>query len=190
MRLKAAMASERGLTIMELIIVLVMIGIIASLAMPAIDGMRHNAESAMLQVGTTLQAAQREAVVRQYDVLVVFDAANGRLRLIFDANSNGTADGGERVRGMALDPGIVFGRAGAPARPFGAGPVTLSNGSQTLVFHRNGSASASGGLYVTSKRAAAGETRRVRDTRAIEIERATGRIEWFRYNTNQWMRGF
>lgn len=170
--------------------VMVLIGILAAIAYPAIDSMRYNAESAMMQIGTALQAAQREAVARQHDVLVIFDAPNGRLRIVFDVNGNGTADGSERVRGVALEPQIVFGRGGAPARAFGAGPVTLSDGSQTLTFHRNGSASASGGLYLTSVRAAAGEARRVRDTRAVEIVRATGRVEWFRYNMSAWARGF
>ena len=183
---------SRGFALVELIVVMVLIGILASIAYPAIDSLRYSAESAMMQIGTTLQAAQREAVSRQHDVRVVFDAANGRLRVIYDLNSNGTADGGERVRGVALEPQIVFGRGGAPARPFGGGPVTLSDGSQTITFHRNGAASASGGLYLTSVRAAAGETRRVRDARAIEIVRATGRIEWFRYTADgsTWLRGF
>lgn len=170
--------------------VMVLIGILVAIAYPSIASMRWSAESAMLQIGTTLQAAQREAVARQFDVVVVFDATNSRLRIIYDANSNGAADGGERIRGVSLEKQIVFGRGGAPARPFGAGPVTLSDGTQTLIFHRNGSASASGGLYLTSTRAAAGEAKRIRDARAIEIVRATGRIEWFRYNNPSWMRGF
>jgi hypothetical protein len=172
--------------------VIIIIGILARLAYPAIDALRSNAEAAMLQVSTALQAAQREAVARQHDVLVIFDAPRGRFQLVFDANNNGIADGGERTRGVVLQPQIVFGRAAAPARAFGNGPVTLSDGSQTLIFHRNGSASASGGLYMTSVRAAAGEAKRLRDTRAIEITRATGRIEWFKYTGSggTWVRSF
>jgi prepilin-type N-terminal cleavage/methylation domain-containing protein len=182
----------RGFSLVELLVVIAMIGILAAIAYPAIDSLRNSANSAMLQVGTALQAAQREAVARQHDVLVIFDAATSRIQLVFDANNNGVPDGGERTRGIALEPQIVFGRGGAPARSFGAGPVTLSDGSSTLIFHRNGSASASGGLYLTSVKAAAGDARRMRDTRAIEINRATGRIEWFRYSGSgsTWVRGF
>jgi len=179
----------RGFALVELLIVMVLIGILVAIAYPSIASSRWSAEAAMLQVGTTLQSAQREAVSRQHDVVIQFDAANSRMRIIYDANGNGAADGGERVRGVSLERHVVFGRGGAPARPFGAGPVTLSDGSQTLVFHRNGSASASGGLYLTSSRAAAGEAKRIRDARAVEIVRSTGRVEWFRY-VDTWLRGF
>jgi prepilin-type N-terminal cleavage/methylation domain-containing protein len=183
---------SRGFSLVELLVVITILGILAAIAYPSIDALRNSAESAMLQVATGLQAAQREAVARQHDVLVIFDAANSRMQLVFDANNNGIRDGAERTRGIALERQIVFGRGGAPARSFGPGPVTLSDGSSTLVFRRNGSASASGGLYLTSVKAVAGDTRRMRDTRAIEISRATGRIEWFKYtgSGSTWIRGF
>ena len=185
--------NARGLSLVELLIVITIIGILAAVAYPAIDALRFSAEGAMLQVSTALQAAQREAVARQHDVLVIFDAPNSRLQLVFDANGNGSADAGERTRGVTLEPQIRFGRPTAvTARAFGAGPVTLSDGSQTVVFRRNGAASASGGLYLSSVKALAGDSKRYRDTRAIEITRATGRIEWFKYSGSgtTWLRGF
>jgi Tfp pilus assembly protein FimT len=184
--------NARGRSLIELLLLVAVVGILAWIAYPAIDSLRNNAEAAMLQVSTALQAAQREAVARQHDVLVIFDTPGNRFQLVFDANGNGVADGGERTRGVVLEPQIVFGRAAAPARSFGTGPVTLSDGTQTLIFHRNGSASASGGLYLTSVKAAAGDLKRLRDTRAIEITRATGRIEWFKYSGSgtSWIRSF
>jgi hypothetical protein len=35
-----------------------------------------------------------------------------------------------------------------------------------------------------------GGTKWNRDTRAVEIVRATGRTEWFKYNGTAWTRGF
>ena len=182
--------SRTGITLAELLVVIVIVGLMTSLAFPSIDSLRSQSESAMLSLGTTLQAAQRESVARQHDVVVLFDGTRNRLQLVFDANNNGVADGTERVRGVALDPSIVFGLGGAPARAFGAAPINLVGGGQTLVFHRNGSTSASGGIYLTSTRGATGELKRIKDTKAIEIIRATGRIEWFRYNGAAWFRGF
>ena len=59
-----------------------------------------------------------------------------------------------------------------------------------VIFHRNGSASQSGGLYLTSVRANAGVLEHQRDTRALELFRATGRPEWYRYDGTNWTRGF
>lgn len=179
-----------GLTLTELLVVIVIVGLLIALAFPAIDSLRSQSESAMLSVGTTLQAAQREAVSRQHDVIVVFSGSSNRLQLIFDANDNGVQDGAERVRGVALDGTIVFGRGAAPARAFGAAAINLVGGGETLIFHRNGSTSASGGIYLTTTRGATGELKRIKDAKAIEIIRATGRIEWFRYNGAEWLRGF
>ena len=62
-------------------------------------------------------------------------------------------------------------------------------GRPALIFHRNGSASGIGGFYLTSTRAMA-STGYSSDTRAVEIIRATGRTEWFRYTGTTWKRGF
>ncbi len=179
-----------GMTLAELLIVIVIVGLLTALAFPAIDSLRSQSESAMLSLGTTLQAAQRESVARQHDVIVTFSGTGNQLQLIFDANNNGVQDDAERVRGIALDPMIVFGRGGAPARAFGTAAINLVGGGETLIFHRNGSTSASGGIYLTTTRGATGEEKRIKDTRALEIVRATGRIEWFRYNGSDWVRGF
>ncbi|NOT07949.1 MAG: prepilin-type N-terminal cleavage/methylation domain-containing protein [Gemmatimonadales bacterium] len=185
-------SDRAGFTLTELLIVIVILGILTRLAYPALNALRAHSESAMIGLGTTLQAAQREAVARGHDVRVIFDGTSNRLQLHFDTNSNGTVDGTERVRGVALDRTVVFGRGAAPARAFGAANINLTVGGSTLVFHRNGSASASGGLYLTTTRGASGggDAKWAKDARAIEIVRATGRVEWWRYNGVAWMRGF
>lgn len=173
--------------------VIVIIGILVGLALPAIDIVRPKVESGMLSVASTLQAAQREAVARQHDVIVSFDVANNLMVVHFDANNNGARDGGERVRSWPLHDELVFSRGVAPARAFGGGPINFPNGptgQPTVIFRRGGSASAAGGLYLTSRQSVAGLAKRRHDTRAIEVVRATGRTEWFRYTGDQWRRGF
>lgn len=183
----------RGFTLVEILVVVAILGILAGLALPAIDVLRSKAESAMLSLGSTLQSAQRESVARQHDVIVTFDTLAGRVLVHMDANNDGVFAGGERRQVHHLDPAIVFGRAGAPARPFGAGVVSFPagpSGLPTLVFRRNGSASLAGGAYLTTLSAAQGNPKRLSDTRAIELVRATGRVEWFRYTGGAWRRGF
>ena len=57
-----------------------------------------------------------------------------------------------------------------------------------LTFHRNGAASEEGVIYLTSVRAAGGDSNS-QDTRALRIERATGRVRCFTYRTSVWQEG-
>ena len=182
-----------GFTLVEVLVVVTIIGILAGLAMPAIDVTRFKVESGLQSVGSTLQAAQRESVGRQHNVVVSFDVVQNSVIVHFDANNDGIQNNGERVRFWPIDDALVFSRGPAPARVFGAGPVSFPvgpTGLPTVTFRRSGSASAAGGLYVTSRQAVAGLAKRQNDTRAVEIVRATGRTEWFRYSGGQWRRGF
>lgn len=185
-------AGRQGFSLVELVIVLVMIGLLAAISLPRIDYARFRTDGGMQAVGTALLASQREAVARQHDVAVLFDVPGRSLRVLYDTNNNRATDPGERVRVVALDEHVVFGRGAAPARAFGTGVVGFTRqiaGMPAVVFHRNGSASEAGGVYLTSRRAAGG-TSHVSDTRAVEMVRATGRPEWFRYDGDQWKRGF
>ena len=184
---------DRGFSTLEVLLVVAIMGILAVIALPRIDLYRIQANSAIQIMGTTMVAAQREALTKQHDIILTFDVPNRRMRIIWDANSNSTIDAGERSRSVPLDDRIRFGLGGAPARAFGTAPVNFTrtiNGLPALIFHRNGSASGVGGFYVTSSRAVLdGTTKWNRDTRAVEIVRATGRTEWFKYNGTAWIRG-
>lgn len=138
-------------------------------------------------------STRQEAMMLRHDLLVEFDAAGNQLRIIYDINGNGKAESGERVRTVALEPSITFGRGAAPARPFGADAVNFPRGASglpTLAFRPDGRTSAPGGLYVTSIKAAGGNPRRASDTRAIEFAPGTGRAEWSRWNGASWVAGF
>lgn len=184
--------SRTGFTIIEMLIVLVVVGIVVAMAAPKIDTMKYRLESDMQGLGMALMAAERQAITEQHDVIVTFDVGQGVVHIIGDKNNNGVKDAGERTRGVALSEGVVFGRATAPARPMGAGPVTfvkMIGGFPALVFHRDGSGSEAGGFYITSTRAVTSGTR-PQDSRAIEMERATGRGTWYRYGPPVWRRAF
>ena len=181
-----------GFTVTELLMVLAILGIMTAIVAPKIDLPHFGIDAGMQLVATTLQAAQRDAVSRQQEVLVSFDTTNRVLRIHWDTNGDHLENPGERVRLVGLPDGVTFGRpTGVTARAFGSAAVAFRtiNAQPTLVFHRNGSASESSGFYLTSIRATRPGAARPDDTRAIEFDRATGRLDWYRY-LGAWRRGF
>ncbi len=182
-----------GFTLIEMILVVAIMGAVAAMTLPRIDYTKYRLNSSMRGLGTTLLGAQRRAVSRQHDVIVTFDVTRQSIRIIEDANNNGQADDGERTRGIPLGEHVVIGRAGTPAyAPIGAGPVALTkraNGIPALTFHRSGSASETGGVYLTSRRAL-NSSDILNDTRLVTVERATGRVSWFSHKPTGWEQGF
>jgi prepilin-type N-terminal cleavage/methylation domain-containing protein len=186
-------ATRRGFSLVEVLLVIVIIGILIGLVVPRIDVANFQVSSAVQALSTTSAVAQREAITKQHDMILIFDAAARQLRLVWDVDSDGIIDANERIRSITLDDRVVFGLGTAPARAFGAAPINFVDqigGLPALTFHRNGSASGIGGFYLTTRAGAAGAANKSRDTRAAEIVRATGRTEWFRYSGVAWVRGF
>ncbi len=187
-------ASRAGLTLVEMLVVIGLIGLLTAIVAPRIDFEHYQIEGGMQAVSTTLMAAKRAAVAKQHNVVVMFDTTSSSLRILYDRDNDNTIDVTERIRVLQLSTHVRFGRASAPALPqLGGNTVNdfrLIGGLPSIVFHRNGSASEAGGFYLTSVRAAAGLATHQRDTRALELYRATGRPEWWRYNGVAWTRGF
>lgn len=181
-----------GFTLLELLVALTVLAIVMGIAMPRIDVDESRMNAATQSVGSTLLMAQRLAVTLQHDVVLAFDDGNGVIRVHEDANNNGVIDEGERVTHVELGEGVLFGLGNASPRPMGADAIVLKGeqgGLPALTFHRDGSASEEGGFYITSRRAqvVGGYPQ---DTRAVEVERATGRPSWYRAGINEWHRGF
>ncbi|MEJ2216209.1 MAG: type II secretion system protein [Gemmatimonadota bacterium] len=183
-----------GFTFIEVIVVLAVIGILATLVLPYLPLARYRMDGAVRGVALVLVSAQRQAVKRQRDVVVSFDTATGTVYVHEDSNGNGQVDTGEPLRAFTLDDGVTFGRGGAPARPMGTASVTFTgreSGRPEVTFYRNGSTDEQGGLYLTTKQAMANPGHE-NHARAIEVERATGRVSWYYFNTtvDSWSRGF
>lgn len=182
---------RRGFTLIEMVTVAILIGVLTAFVAPRIDFTSYRINGAMRGVGTTLLGAQRIAVTRGYDVVVEFNQDNNTISVLDDANNNGQADNGEHVSGMGLGDQIVFGRGSAPSMDGSTDNVTfdqLKDGLPSVTFHRDGSASQAGTVYLTSARGAAGSV--ATDARAITTDRATGRVSWYTYNGSSWARGF
>jgi prepilin-type N-terminal cleavage/methylation domain-containing protein len=182
---------RRGFTLIEMLTVAVLIGILTAFVAPRIDFTSYRVNGAMRGIGTGMLSAQRLSVTRGYDVVVEFDATGKAVHVLDDANNNGVADAGEHVSSIALGDLIVFGRGAAPSIDGTAGAVTfdqIKGGLPSVTFHRDGSASQAGTVYLTSARAMNQGT--ANDARAVTVDRATGRVSWYAYNSGTWVRGF
>ncbi len=167
------------MTLFELLIVVVMIGILVGIAASRLDWGRYRADGVGRGVLAELSAAQRLAVSLQEDVIVTFpDSA--RMQIHEDQNNDGAVGGDERVRMIVLDHRYKFGRGSMPDTPSPAEPTELTS----LTFRRDGSANRSGTLYVSGPEADAA----CRHCRAIAINRATGRAVFYSLATGAWSR--
>jgi len=182
---------QRGFTLVELVVTMVLAGIMAGIVIPLLRPEKFRMDGAVVQVATTLMAQQRNAVLRQHDVVVAVDQTNHRLRVHYDRNNNNVMDTGEPWSVVELGEGIVFGRGGALARPLSSSAISMQQsegGLPALTFHRNGSTSEEAIIYLTSQRAGGGGYTYAKETRAVEIERATARVSCYSYATGTWVR--
>jgi len=180
-----------GFTLIEILLVLAVVGILVSVAMPRINLDRFRIDSGVHTVASAIAASRSQAILQQHDMVLIFDEANREFRVLTDANNNGVADSGESLRTVDLEDGVTYGRGGAKKLTSDDGNVTFElkiGGLPALRFHRNGSASEEGVIYITSMRAAQGSSF-PEDTRALKIERSTGRVTCYTYRTLSWEEG-
>lgn len=171
--------------------VLLLVSILALFLVPSIEIVKFRMDGAARGAVAALVAAQRQAVVRQHDVIVAIDTSYRQLRIHQDRNNNGTVDSGEPVRTVPFDEGVVFGLGGAPPL-FDSqivGFTDTQNGLPVVRFIRSGSAGEEGYFYLTSTRSV-GTSLFPKDARAVKVDRATGRVTWYYYDPDQWKKGF
>ncbi|MBU6366318.1 MAG: type II secretion system GspH family protein [Gemmatimonadetes bacterium] len=188
--MRRAPSARRGFTLAEQLAVVTVVGVAMAMALPRMRTGQSRVDAFARMAATALVAAQREAVVRQHNVLVVFDTTAGAMRTVWDANNNARRDAGERVRVTPMPDGVTLRLpAGVPAVP-GAGsgggqPVSDSEGP-ALLLQRSGSANQGATVYLTTK---GGLRSALRDVRALRVERATGQPIWFAWTGSRWRRG-
>ncbi len=172
--------------------VLIIIGIMATLILPKIRLDSAGVDTAVRTVNMTLMVAQREAVSRQHNVIVVIDTAKHMARTVWDANNTGLRESGERTRPFLLPENVVIGRpSGVPAMGGAAEDAVAAaaalSGDPQVILLRSGASSRAATFYFTSVRAMAGG--RDKDVRALSVSRATGRPTWYVWTGSRWRRG-
>ena len=178
-----------GFTLMEVLVVVLIVGVLTTMAAPLFSPGRWRVDGAIAELTLTLNGAQRLAVLRQHDVVVRFLSGSGSIRIHQDRNNDGAIEDGEDVRIMELPETVGFARGEAPALAVGSADVSFREveGAPELVFHRNGSASEEGVVYLRPVIGSLSD--RVESTRAVTVVRATGTVECHSYRTGAWGRG-
>lgn len=171
--------TRAGMTLLEIMIVIAMIGILSATALTHLDWRNYQADAAARGAMAELATAQRLALSLQSDVIVTFPDSL-RMQVLEDANDDGAASAGERIRTVPLDNNFYYAQANAPdvGSPDDGTPLA------TVTFHRDGSASTSGSVYLHGP----GYDPNCKHCRAIAITRATGRVVWYSYATGAWAR--
>jgi len=161
---------------------------LVGMALPHVDLAGHRSRAAVVEMSTTLSAAQSRAVLGQHDVIVAFDTLAGTVRVHLDANNDGAVQTTEHARLVQVSEGIRFSRGAAPAMALGGSGVTFTrvqDGLPSVVFHRNGSASQAGVVYLVPG-GDGGMSMDVDHVRAVEVARPTGRATCLRVKDGAW----
>lgn len=187
--------ARRGFTLVEAMVVIVMIGLLLGIMLPRMGVDRWQAKASAQSIGSSLLMAQREAVAKQYNMLVLFDQSRNAIRIVYDSANNGRADANDRSRTIFLGDGVTFGRpSDTPGMAMGNATVSFGSlepatGLPVLTYYRNGSTKEFGWFYLTTLKAL-GSGRGTGRSWAVMINRATGRPEWNIYTASGWKRGF
>ena len=187
-----ARARRRGLTLIEMVMVVVIIGIMAKVALPRFNIDRYRADGAGRLALILLQEAQRNAITRQSNVIVSFDSLYNRFRVVQDYNNNDTINTTDLVQYRKMAEGAMFakptwtGAVGedgtAPTAAFSGTGLSTISGLPTVIFRRDGSASGDLTIFVTTRAGVATEYRE------IVVTASTGRAELYKYNGSAWLR--
>lgn len=182
------MKRSGGFTVVELVVVVTVVGVMMSIVVPSLSPGRWRADVGALEVQAVLAGAQRLAVLRQHDVIVRFREADRSLEIHRDADNDGIRDSGEDVRVAELPETVGFGLGGAPGILGDAGSSTVTfttvGSSRRLVFHRNGSASESGRIYLRPLEGSQGTEAAA--ARVLTVQRSTGEVRCLSYRTGSW----
>ncbi|MCZ8204001.1 type II secretion system protein [Gemmatimonas sp.] len=180
-----------GFSMIEILLVIAIIGITATLVLPRVRFDNARVDTAARTIDLVIMAAQRDAVSRQHNVLVVFDTAGGILRTVWDANQNQRAEDSERTRVSPLPDQIEVARPPGVSALAGDSTSALAgvpdDRGPMLLVQRSGSTDRAATFYLTTTRSMLPDET-VREVRAVQVSRATGRSAWYTWTGSQWKR--
>ena len=192
--LRKEMLGRRGLTIIELVVVMCILGVMVLIAIPNIGRWlpRYRLRSAARDVASNMQLARLGAIKDNREWAILFDT-NGQLyRIISNKGPDGTWDTADDIgykgdmspwplstKNLANYPSVRFGASGNPPIPDGG---AVGDGV-TFVGKRAefnpGGTSTAGTVYLQNNR---------NDALAVSVDSSTGIIRMWRWDSSGWER--
>jgi prepilin-type N-terminal cleavage/methylation domain-containing protein len=182
------MERKRGLTIIELVVVMCILGIMVLIAIPNIGRWlpRYRLKSAARDVASNMQLARLGAIKDNREWAILFDPNGQVYRIISDKGPDGKwgtpDDTEEKVVNLSDYPNIGFGdnghgRIGDDDAPVGDGVTFVGKRAE---FNPGGTSTA-GTIYLQNNRT---------DAMAIRVESSTGIIKMWQWDLNppEWKR--
>lgn len=168
--------------------VMALIGIVAAWAVTRITNSGYRMDSNIRMLQNVLIGAQQTAIQRNINVQVMFDALNDRVRILLDADGDGTVSASETVTYRGLDgarfltPSVSI--DGAPEF-YLTGPGVIETGNplqRAINIAPNGALSGDVVLYIGTA------ANRLQDLRALAVTGATARTAFWSHMTGNWRR--
>jgi prepilin-type N-terminal cleavage/methylation domain-containing protein len=188
---RAGRTDERGYTLIEIMIVLLLIGLISSMAVPVSSYFlqQSKADSASVFASTAVDSARDVAVAQRRNVLLTFVMPN-KLRVERqDINSVGVVTGTTVLNTYTLEAGQEFklfpGQRDTPDG-FGAGSATQFSGTGPYMFTSEGSLVDSNG-DISNGTIFMAIPNQPETARAVTVFGVTGLTRTWKWRGQKWM---
>ncbi len=145
--LKARIIDSRGISMMEMMIAVVIVGLMAAIALPTLDGAirKMKFKNAGREILSSFRLARSSAITLQEPYGVYFDTETGKI-MVFADRTNLSAATFEPPQDSVImvDSLLLAGSDGAEV----GGMLYTGFPNQTVVFYPDGRASATGDVYL------------------------------------------
>ncbi len=176
--------NELGVTLIEILTVVAMIGILSSVAIPSFNVWlyKYRADAEVNRLYFNMMAAKQRAIRNNSTVIFTFNAANNTYSIHDDLDEDGTVDLNETNATIPFENEMTYGITPGILGVWGAAVsnVISLGGNNSISFLSAGRANRSGAIYLIPASDLATGNRG--NQRAVKIIQATGSVEIMKYD--------